>query len=607
MYIKKIVGTTVDKLTLSYIEKHLKEALEQEYAIPTTVLAIVAEKSFNEYNMKSISHFLEKSFKIDYKDWKKFRNLLKIIEYLLKFGSNEFVLLAKQHQGDIRSLQNYSFNEGGDKGAGIRESALLILTLLNNSRELEMMREESRRHRERFTGISSNPSENSGNAGFGGGYSAPVGHNGSGGYNSNGRGGYNSSASSYSGSNYTENRVNRKNEGFLYSESQKKFAESVFGGNTEGSYQGPELYSQSFEPKKNEREDFKHESMSKSTYSAPDIFAVGNGSRTEKSGFMAPDLFSTEKSLSRNEIFVEGNVGRDLKGGNNNKVPDLFESDRKKFASPDLFTPNDPAPSSSSFNLLTTTINPVQNQVPDLFGNMKFSTSSKAQNLFASTNTKPSYNTYLDPKPEIKPQNSISSDLFSLNHPTETPNLFSINPSNPERTSNKPVDLFANVNRKDIKPAKNAELSSDIFGISSIEPIAQPELNINPIQAPVNTDLFGFNEPSSFNPSKIGNLLTDIKISVPQPAPPSSMFAGMVQKRSQDPVPTPNKSTILTGIGLEGLSFEVNPIPGPMKPNPSVKVKTNLIQTEEKSKTDPVKKVFSPSEFEAKLFSLDFK
>ncbi|MEY3192185.1 MAG: hypothetical protein RL305_784, partial [Pseudomonadota bacterium] len=52
--------------------KLLKEAIEQEYGIPTTVLSVIAEKSFNEYNLKSISGFLDKSFKLDYKEWKKF-------------------------------------------------------------------------------------------------------------------------------------------------------------------------------------------------------------------------------------------------------------------------------------------------------------------------------------------------------------------------------------------------------------------------------------------------------------------------------------------------------------------------------------------------------
>ena len=607
MYIKKIVGTTVDKLTLSYVEKHLKEALDQEYAIPTTVLAVVAEKSFNEYNMKSISHFLEKSFKTDYKDWKKFRNLLKIIEYLLKFGSNEFVLLAKQHQGDIRSLQNYSFNEGGsDKGAGIRESALFILTTLNNSRELELMREESRRHRERFTGISSNPKENSGGGGYGGGYSAPGGSNGGGGYSGSGgyrAGGGGYTEGSYSGSNVGENRGSRRNEGFLYSESQKKFAESVFGGRPEGSYQVPEVYNQSYGSKKNEREEIKYDTTNKSTYSAPDIFAVGSRPRTEIKEFPDADLLNTQKFVSRNNPHIEANLSRDPHASNN-KVPDLF-------------TPNEPKPaapiSSAPFNLSSNTANPVQNQVPDLFSNMKFPSSSKAPDLFQSTNTKASPTPYPDPKFDNKPQNPTSTDLFSLIQPTETPDLFSINypkPSHTETAPNRPVDLFANVNRKDSKPSKNTELSSDIFGISSTEAKVQQNPNTTTRSVPANTDLFGFNEPTTYNPSNTGNLLNDLSISLTQPTPPSSMFTGMVQKRPSEPLQAPKHPTLTPGSGLEGLSLEMNPSPSPsysMKPNPGVKVRTNLIQTEEKTQKDPVKKAFNPSEFEAKLFSLDFK
>ena len=161
MSLKKIVGSTVDVMTLSYTEKHLKEALGQEHGIPTTILTVIAEKSHNQYNIKSIVAFFDKAFKIDLREWKKYRNLLSILDYLLKFGSSDMVTSIRKYQSDLRMLQNYTLTENGvDRGAQIRESAALICTLLSNFKELDEVREQSRKHREKFIGFSSNTYEN---------------------------------------------------------------------------------------------------------------------------------------------------------------------------------------------------------------------------------------------------------------------------------------------------------------------------------------------------------------------------------------------------------------------------------------------------------------
>ena len=145
MNFKKVFGTTVDKMTLSYTERHLKEAFEQENDVPTTILQVIAEKSHNEHNVKSIELFFDKAFKHDFKDWKRFRNLVKMIEYLLKFGSIEVVSCIRKYQNNIRILQNYNLMETGiDKGAQIRHSAIQIGILLTNIKELEALREESK-------------------------------------------------------------------------------------------------------------------------------------------------------------------------------------------------------------------------------------------------------------------------------------------------------------------------------------------------------------------------------------------------------------------------------------------------------------------------------
>ena len=84
----------------------------------------------------------------------------------------------------------------------------------------------------------------------------------------------------------------------------------------------------------------------------------------------------------------------------------------------------------------------------------------------------------------------------------------------------------------------------------------------------------------------------------------------MVQKRSFDSTPSDPKPSSFPSFGLEGLNLSLNPVQesGQTRATgPGVKVRSNLVQTEEKSKPEAVKKSFNPSEFEEKLFSLDLK
>ena len=84
-----------------------------------------------------------------------------IIEHLVTFGSIALVSAMRKYQNEIRALENYKVIEGGiDRGLEIRETSAFIVNLLINIKELEDIRNNGRRLKEKYTGISSGYSEN---------------------------------------------------------------------------------------------------------------------------------------------------------------------------------------------------------------------------------------------------------------------------------------------------------------------------------------------------------------------------------------------------------------------------------------------------------------
>ena len=321
MNLKKIVGSTVDAMTLSYTERHLKEALEQEHGMPTTILNVIAEKSHNQYNIKAIVAFLDKAFKTDLREWKKYRNLVKVLDHLLKFGSSDMVASIKKYQSELRMLQNYTLTEGGvDRGAQIRESAAMICNLLSNFKELDEVREQSRKHREKFIGFSSNTCENPQKANnYGSDYAAKS---------------FSSSSVPYSGTAYS---LPQRESAYEYRHSQdprieenKKIASSLFAGfgEEESRYREPRKESGNYLRKEGNETYFQQESgnylrnegnetyfqqegvsLGQEKQKAPDIFAMGQKRGEAPAGSLVkseqrreeakpPDIFA---KVARNE------------------------------------------------------------------------------------------------------------------------------------------------------------------------------------------------------------------------------------------------------------------------------------------------------------------
>lgn len=286
MNLKKFVNRTVDKMTLSYLERHLKEAFDEVNAIPTTVLAIIAENSYNEYNLKTIGNFLEKSFKTDMKEWRKYRNLMKIIDYILKYASSESINAIKKFQSEIRMLQNYNMVEAGvDKGVVVREQVVIIMKMLTNPRELDIIREQCRRDKEKYTGISSAPSQNFNN------------------YN-----GYDSRYMGIGPESYSSQS---------YSNDYK--VSSFSNENDRGNYKSPTIYSENYNIHDRTQGGYKEEEVKdlSNQYVQPtikqDIFSSGRTSNEVSSGRNSGNSYSKITSSGVNDIFfIEQKKNQDI-------------------------------------------------------------------------------------------------------------------------------------------------------------------------------------------------------------------------------------------------------------------------------------------------------
>ncbi|OMJ88938.1 hypothetical protein SteCoe_9047 [Stentor coeruleus] len=572
MNLKKMVSNTMDMMTLSYIERHLKEAYDQEYAIPTTVLSIIAEKSYNEHNLKSIGMFIEKSLKVDSKEWRKYRNLMKIIEYILKFACPDATNVIRRFQNEIRMLQSYNYVEAGnDRGASVREGATAVINLLNNPRELDYVRDQCKKDKEKYTGISSDLSQN---------------YNRYNSYDSGYKGFGSDNLSSNYSNDYKTPSYNNDDRGFyknsMYNESNTKFAESVFGGYREenkgpsGQYTQPSfrqeipsggITTNDFSSGRREI-GFRRETPS----SVPDIFSMGQSRKPQET-----NLFDLPQKENPVDLFSNV-VTKDNKPQNTNLLD------------------------GQSLNLLDTNHEPgvVTNQIPnDIFSyeskpKSSFGLSDRSQDLF------------------LQGQNEKPKDLFSINPgQSKAPDLFGV-PFKDKNPIPQKIDLFSGS-----VPQSHGNI--DLFSSSSkVEDSKgfilgnEPRNNLNDI------DLFSQTHVKTSEPVFSGGLAGQSQN--------KSLFSGMTQKKTQG-FPDEYKPQMLQeSFGGSGLNFDLgslnlNITSGTTRANvqniPSVQNVISMGKSQENKgridliKNEPapapqVKKNLTAEQLEAKLLGLEF-
>jgi hypothetical protein len=247
-----------------------------------------------------------------------------------------------------------------------------------------------------------------------------------------------------------------------------------------------------------------------------------------------------------------------------------------------------------------------------------FEVSSKPVDLF-EVSSKPFEVPSKPFETQSKPFETPSKPFETQSKPFETHSKPFETPSKPFETHSKPpqVDLFAIRPTQatlfeapkpfESQPIEKSTKTPDLFANTSLK----VNQSSHPQQVSRNPqpDLFGL-EPSKLNDSSIvlqsgGNVSSQKNLFGDLQMGGSSMFTGMVQKRAPETSAAQNFPSFgLDGLDLSSTSISSNPPPQNIPIKSATRVKSNLIQSE--SKPESIKKVFNPSEFEEKLFSLDF-
>jgi epsin len=144
--LKKAALSFKDKLTKTPFERLLQEATSNEnWNVSTKTLREIADHSYNFNDFSTIMKHIWKRLNSQRKKWRKIIKTLTLIDYLLKNGSPRCIAEIKDEIYQIKTLQDFShFENGADKGAGIREKSKQIVELLNNEGKLEKEREAAK-------------------------------------------------------------------------------------------------------------------------------------------------------------------------------------------------------------------------------------------------------------------------------------------------------------------------------------------------------------------------------------------------------------------------------------------------------------------------------
>ena len=176
-------------------EKRMYEALgNQNWGASTTLMTEIANDTFQNDCYQIVMALLWENCldKPEAKTWKHLFKGLTLLEFLIKNGNERVVETARDKLYRVRQLEHYNFYEqGADKGSGVREMAAKIIELLGDNDRIREEREKANKLREKFGGIGGGSSDFGGRrgGGYGNRSSGGMGGFGGGGYDDDRRGG----------------------------------------------------------------------------------------------------------------------------------------------------------------------------------------------------------------------------------------------------------------------------------------------------------------------------------------------------------------------------------------------------------------------------------
>ena len=479
--IKKKATQWKTYLTKTGLERMIIEATDNEEPVmPNSLLYSIADRTGSDQDVQTILKCVWENLKSPPKCWRKISKTIDLIETLVKLGDprikQEFINSAFK----FRSLQDFSYREGGVEKAGpVQQKARQLYYLLSNREVLETESEKARQRRAKFVGISSDFT-----TGYGGSY--------------------------------------QPNE--FYRPNSRNLGDYAGVFQDTSSYQSPDIFaSQKTQPGLF----WSQESSSQKSSAVPNLFAdVSVKSQKPKTNAVGnQNLFPQSKENPSNafpDLF--GQPTKQQNTSESSGFPDLFGQPAKNQNTPDLFAQNKPQSTPDLFGQnksvepkSTPDLFAQPQKTPDLFAETKpqktpdlFAQPQKTPDLFAETKSQNTPNLFAETKPQNTPdlftQPQHTPDLFTEPQKTPNPNAFAdlfAQPTQPQSTQDplpeaninlfsaqntqlnipeKP-NLFKNVSVKKQEPSKNLlfeaqtsdySLPSNLFeSTQSTQPVTQ--------------------------------------------------------------------------------------------------------------------------------------
>ncbi|XP_050299497.1 uncharacterized protein LOC126738285 [Anthonomus grandis grandis] len=157
------VRDIADKMTnvvmnYSDMQAKVREATNDEAWGPTgALMQELAHATFTYEHFSEVMSMLWKRMLEDDKQWRRTYKSLLVLSYLIKNGSEQVVVSARDHIYHLRNLENYTFidSSGKDQGANIRQTVKKLINLLGHNDLLREERKKAKKNRGKYIGIGS--------------------------------------------------------------------------------------------------------------------------------------------------------------------------------------------------------------------------------------------------------------------------------------------------------------------------------------------------------------------------------------------------------------------------------------------------------------------
>jgi len=162
------VKERIDQARGTDLEKKVKAATSTEgWHATGTLKTDIANSTFDYAGFREVMPLIWQRLNLPPRNWTVILKTLALLDHLVRHGSQKVIDDDRDHMSTIRGLQEFSYHdeEGRERGSSIRTNAKELSDLLNDDEELRKIRTEAQKNRDKYVGLSSDGSSQTGGYG----------------------------------------------------------------------------------------------------------------------------------------------------------------------------------------------------------------------------------------------------------------------------------------------------------------------------------------------------------------------------------------------------------------------------------------------------------